>query len=615
MFDLMMRSNTVLLGGAAVMLLVGCKEGSPPILIDPGNQVAVVGQELRVTLSASDPDGGSLRFRYRSTIPGIEAHAQVTQTPDGQGLFTYTPVAGHEGDHIFDFIVSDGEFDTSAAITIEVRGASGIDSAPVFREPKAGLIIEAGTPCANIPSMQIVVEDLDTVEIELSQAAPVLSGAELTVDPGSFGKEAVWKWCPRPEDEQVFQHQLKLQADDGENQPTIKEVPIVIRPGSGENCPGEAPTIQHTAQDVQTLQDVAIIAEFTDDVGISAPVVYWSLEDPVAGGEVDFSRLSLANMTLDEGNATNSTWKAFIPNPVVEGMEGETADIYYLIEVVDTDDPEGGCNHRSNSPSTGVHMMTVTHPGSSRGGAGLCEACSFDIQCGDANDLCLQRPAGTFCGTDCDDGCPEGYACSENPLTSVEGAAGRQCVPTDGVCGGGGDSCEGDQYDPDDDTPEGADDVPIGGNYNDNLVICPDNQDWFALTVSQPTIVTVSVDGDSPPDIDLELLRDDLTGIDSSALAGSQESVESPCLEAGTYYAMVEIYQGGEVPGDYAIDVQFDTETCAGTACCEASAEPGCPGDSLTEECVCALDAYCCDMAWDMTCTGIAVDDCLLECS
>jgi len=613
MLDLMMRSNAVLLCGTAMMVLAGCKEGNPPILVDPGNQVAVVGQELRVTLSASDPDGGSLDFSFRSTIPGIEAHARVTRTPDGQGLFTYTPVAGHEGDHIFDFVVSDGEFDTTVPITIEVRGASGIESAPVFREPKAGLIIEAGTPCSNIPSLSVIVEDLDTVEIELTQEAPVLAGAELNVDSGSFGKEAVWKWCPRPEDEQVFQHQLRLAADDGENPPTIKEVPIVIRPGSGANCPGGAPSIEHTAQDMSTLQDIAITADFSDDVGISAPVVYYALENPVVGGEVDFSLLSLANMTLEDGNATQSTWTALIPNPVAEGVEGDTATLYYVIEAVDTDDPEGGCNHRSNSPSSGVHAMEVTHPGEGRGGAGICEPCSFDVQCGDANDLCIQLAAGTFCGTDCDAGCGDGYACSEDPLTSIEGAAGRQCVPTDGVCGGGGDDCEGDVFDPDDDTPAGADEFPISNNYSGSQVICPDNQDWFALNLSSASGVTIGLSGDSPPDIDLELLADDLTSIANSNLAGSEENITSPCLEPGTYYALVEIYQGGEVAGDYDIDIQFDAMACEGL-CCETSSNPGCSDSSSIEDCVCEADDFCCTDSWDTACVATAVDECGAQC-
>ncbi len=562
MFNLMIRSNVVLLGGTAMMVLAGCSEGSPPLLADPGNQVAIVGQELRVTLTASDPDGGSLNFSFRSSIAGIEAHALVTRTPDGQGLFTYTPVSSHEGEHIFDFVVSDGDFDTTVPITVEVRGASGADSAPIFREPSAGPVLDAGADCATIPSIAVIVEDLDTVEIELTQAPPVLPGATLTIDPGSFGKEAVWKWCPRPEDELIFQHQLTLSADDGENPPTLKNIPVVIRPGSGVDCPGEFPTITHSPQDRATLQDIAIVAEFTDDVGISAPVLYYSLEDPITAGEVDFSKFSVANMTLDEGTATASTWRAIVPNPVAGGVEGDEATLYYVIEAVDTDDPEGGCNHRSNSPSNGVHTFVISNPGEGRDGAGICEMCSFDVQCGGANDLCLQLAKGSFCGTDCDEGCGEGFACSENPLTSVEGVAGRQCVPTDDVCGGGGDSCEGDEFDPDDDTPKSAKGVSFSGDYNDNLIICPDNDDWFAMNVLATARLTITVSGDSPPDIDLALLDSELSSIDSSTLAGSEEEIISPCLEPGTYYALVDIYQGGEVPGNYNIDIDFDESVC-----------------------------------------------------
>ncbi len=614
MLDRLVCTNAGLLCTAAVMMVSGCKEGSPPILVDPGNQVAVVGTELRVTLTASDPDGGSLNFSFRSSIPGIEAHAAVTRTPDGQGLFSYTPVAGHEGEHIFDFVVSDGDFDTIVPIVIEVRGASGIDSAPIFREPKAGIILEAGADCASVPALAVIVEDLDTVEIELTQAPPVLQGATLTVDPGSFGKEAVWKWCPRPEDAQTFQHQLTLSADDGENPPTLKDVPIVIRPGTGEGCPGDAPTITHSPQDVSTLQDIGIVAEFRDDVGISAPVVYYALENPVADGEVDFSKLGIANMTLDVGDAMTGTWRATIPNPIVDGTEGDTATLYYVLEAVDTDDPEGGCNHRSNSPSTGVHTLTVTHPGDTRGGAGICEPCSADVQCGEDNDHCVQLAAGSFCSTACGDGCDDGYTCSENPVTSVDGAAAQQCMPDDGACGGGGDSCDGDQYDPDDDTPAGADEVPIGGDYSDNLIICPDNEDWFALNVSSTAQLTISVEGDNPPDIDLSLLDDELNGIDDSATASSNESLTTTCLDPGTYYALVDIYQGGMVAGNYSIDIDFDADACVGAVCCETSDDPGCAGSSTIEDCVCAEDDFCCTDFWDSTCVMIASEQCDAMC-
>ncbi|MEM6291726.1 MAG: Ig-like domain-containing protein [Myxococcota bacterium] len=604
-----------------VVMVAGCKEGSPPVLTDPGDQIAVVGQTFTLNLIASDPDGGGLNFSVRSSIAGIDAHAVVTRTPDGQGLFTYTPVSGHEGEHIFDFVVSDGDFNTVLPINLEVRGASGIDSAPIFREPQAGLVIEADDACSDIKALQVLVEDLDTVDIELTQAPPILDGAELTVDPSSGGKEAVWKWCPSRDDQQIFQHQLTLSADDGENPPTLKQVPIVIRPGTGADCPGGSPSITHDPEDVASLQDVAIVADFSDDVGISAPVVYYSLEDPTVGGEIDFSQLAVANMTLDSGNAAAGTWRALIPNPVVEGAEGDTATVYYVIEAVDTDDPEGGCNHRSNSPSDGVHQVVVTHPGEGRGGAGLCEPCSFDIQCGDENDLCIQLSDGTVCASDCDAGCPDGYECSENPITSIDGAAAQQCTPIGGQCGGGNTECEGDQYDPADDTPEGSfdDQGAYTNGFSDSGVLCPGDVDWLAFDLTESTSLSVTLNGDFPPDMDIVLMNEDLNTVAAqTASDSSMGTVSDGCLAPGRYYTRVNSYpvDGETVKGTYEISIEFDTASCAVAPCCEVTEGAGCDDDLEIQQCVCDFDPLCCDdnVGWDQTCVNVANDECMANC-
>lgn len=49
-----------------------------------------------------------------------------------------------------------------------------------------------------------------------------------------------------------------------------------------------------------------------------------------------------------------------------------------------------------------------------------------------------------------------------------------------------------------------------------------------------------------------------------------------------------------------------DTVGTFGVSCCTASDEPGCGEDPMLEACVCALDPYCCETAWDDTCVGIA---------
>jgi hypothetical protein len=56
--------------------------------------------------------------------------------------------------------------------------------------------------------------------------------------------------------------------------------------------------------------------------------------------------------------------------------------------------------------------------------------------------------------------------------------------------------------------------------------------------------------------------------------------------------------------------MQFDTDSSGGTddgvdGCCAADDQPGC-ADPMIESCVCELDAYCCEQAWDEACVNTA---------
>ena len=51
-----------------------------------------------------------------------------------------------------------------------------------------------------------------------------------------------------------------------------------------------------------------------------------------------------------------------------------------------------------------------------------------------------------------------------------------------------------------------------------------------------------------------------------------------------------------------------------GEACCSPSGIPGCAEDPALEACVCAIDSYCCDNEWDAMCTAVAQNDCGLAC-
>ena len=50
-----------------------------------------------------------------------------------------------------------------------------------------------------------------------------------------------------------------------------------------------------------------------------------------------------------------------------------------------------------------------------------------------------------------------------------------------------------------------------------------------------------------------------------------------------------------------------------GTGCCTPHASTGCD-DMMVESCVCELDPFCCNQAWDEQCVGEAAMQCMAGC-
>ncbi|HZI45151.1 MAG TPA: Ig-like domain-containing protein, partial [Ilumatobacter sp.] len=111
------RAAWLLAGALVATVPTACKKGEPPTLQDPGDLQAVVGQQLTVSLIASDPEGDDLEFSFEApAVPDLESTAALARTPDGQAVFTFTPVASQVGSQAFDFIVSDGRNDTRLTV-------------------------------------------------------------------------------------------------------------------------------------------------------------------------------------------------------------------------------------------------------------------------------------------------------------------------------------------------------------------------------------------------------------------------------------------------------------------------------------------------------------------
>jgi hypothetical protein len=551
--------------GAAMMRIVASlglcacgAQGGAPSMEPIDDQLAVVGQELVINLRATDPDGDDLVFDYSAPIEGVTA--DVARRPDGTGVFRWTPVAEHLGTWFFDFTVHDDDGSDTVTVVIDVRATSGEGSAPIFREPLgSGTTLDlerAG--CLDLP---VVVEDQDSTEVSLGQQAPIIDGAAVVQESGLSGR---WSWCPSKAQLGEDRYPLTLSADDGVNPAVLKNYLIVLRQAPKSDCPGEAPVVVHSPRDWDEVLDIEIVADVTDDVGLKrAPLLYFTTVEPKI--PIDFSVFDVQEMELSSGDLTSGQWRGTIPNPVAAAAVGSAAPVWYILSASDDDDTTGDCDHLTDQPSEGAHQITVTNTGGS-GGAGLCEACSADVQCGAAADLCLAvgNEGDTFCGTSCETSteCAPGYGCVQ--VGSVGGVSARQCVPTSGTCDDAPPPmCTDDAFE-DNDSLGQASGGPVLGVGNYDLVSCPaavgDDEDWFRISVPADTRVDVSVAGGNASDLDLALLAANGNVVATSTSAGSSESI-SVCTGTGTHY--IRAFTGNPADNDYTLTYAQDVGACA----------------------------------------------------
>jgi hypothetical protein len=564
------RAAGALIGMAlGVATLVACRGGGEPPEIDPlGRQLAQVGVQLSLTLTATDADGDELTFRFASTIPDIQQRAQLTRSPSGAAIWRWTPLAADEGIWFVDFTASDGSHEATLTVEIEVRSAIGGSGAPVFRQPLGtGTTLDLRQrQCVEVP---VVVEDQDSTSVVLTQEEPVIEGATLT---STGGLTATWRWCPS-RDQAIADPRwtLTLAADDLTHPKTLKNYLIVLRDGDGAHCPGDAPVILHTPQNLTTLNGLTLDARITDDLGLKqSPLLYYALSDP--GASPDLGSMIQVSMLHISGTMRDGVWAADVPNPVVGTPQGTTRTLYYVIVADDDDDPAGDCDHVTQSA---VYSMTVTNPGGS-GSVGLCGACTADLQCG--GGLCVRVGAMNepFCLADCAStaDCAAGYTCSASPVTSVNGASRRQCVPDSGSCGGSA-TCQDDWWEDNDNRTQAAANGPIWPDLYE-LTSCPlpsgggDDEDFFELQITTDSLVTLEISGETTTDLDLALQSATGTLIAASTSYTSDERIER-CLTPGTYYARV--YAWGIGRNDYLLSYERRSQSCA-SACVDDANEP-----------------------------------------
>jgi hypothetical protein len=564
--------------GLVVPIAAGCGPTAqvPAPTLDPiPDPTAFVGTELTLDLRASGGLGpGRLEFSFAAPeLPGLAQRAEIRPYGDGStARFRWLPLAVDVGAWHVDFTVGQaGGPSSTETIVLTVKPANVSDGTPGFRRPLgAGTTLDlSAEKCVDL---DIVVEDSDTAHVDIAQEPVVIPGAVLT---RTGDQSARWHWCPtQAQIAAQSRYALILSADDHDHPKSIKDYLILLRKQPPPDCPGAPPGIIHTPRDVSSLAGLTIAADISDDKGLKgAPVVYSSTAP-------DLSEAEQRTMRLLTGDARSGTWAADVPNPAAALGAGAAVTLYYRFLATDGDDPAGACDHTTVAPATGSYHITVTNPGGA-GGQAPCTACSADSQCGGAGDNCVHVGQDSFCGRACaaDADCPTGYRCSTGALTSVDGAAARQCVPVSGVCAAPvAVTCVDDGYEPNDTLAAAAARPALAPGTLAGLISCPSidgtsvDQDWYRIDLAQDADVTVSIAGGDATDLDLLLA--DAGGAPVAVSQGdtSDERI-ARCLAAGSYYAAVYSI-AAPAANPYSLSLAIAPGTCTPAVCRDDGNEP-----------------------------------------
>ncbi|NOZ00264.1 MAG: hypothetical protein GXP54_00045 [Deltaproteobacteria bacterium] len=232
----------------------------------------------------------------------------------------------------------------------------------------------------------------------------------------------------------------------------------------------------------------------------------------------------------------------------------------------------------------------------------------FMVSCGannDTRDIPLPNwllDSGAEVLTDASEG--DNAVTDPGPDACIPDCADRDCG--DDGCGGTCGSCFGDlvcnwdtgiceaactdPFEPDDDPSNDNDLTP---DVQQEHTICPDtDQDWFAITLDIPSAVSVKITTSKQASIDVYLLDQDKTEIDSTSTMGGSGLVQAAKLPAGTYFLKAKSGDDTETnPRYWVVFERACAPDCAGVQC----GDDGCGGicDSCPDGFECKPDEGC----------------------
>ena len=171
-----------------------------------------------------------------------------------------------------------------------------------------------------------------------------------------------------------------------------------------------------------------------------------------------------------------------------------------------------------------------------------------------------------------------------------------------------GSACEDDDFEPNDTMAQAA---TVASDATFQAVACQADDDWYVFDAPAPEgeqfgvlISFTHADGD----IDAMLVDSD--GYIVSGSSGvTDEEILGAVSDGRPYYLLVYTYNTSNT---YNVQITADISELV-SDCCSISPFPGCSDDAVSQ-CVCDMDPFCCEVAFDTLCAMESIGECGAEC-
>lgn len=391
----------------ALVALIGCLQAScsddntAPSLALVLDQQVVVGETLRLVLSANDPDGDRLDF----SVGGLPKTAQVTPRAANEAVVVWSPLITdtQPGGRRYevDVTVDDSRGGSSRqSIGVVVYPTFGI---PAFTLP-AGVVLNLGQQ--DDLELLIEVKDDDSTEVTIDLLEAPTDAKLQRADK----KVAHFFWRPDDEQRKVAVHRAIFSARDESHEPVTHVLTIVLLNAEKQSgCEGGPPTVAHSQPSDQNMASGGGALELSASASdaqsqVQSLTLHWTRSDPNG---------TYAAAVFERVSTNSPDWRVVLDGGVLGGIPGAGTLVHYYLTATDNDDPTGvACDQSTRYPKTGFFTAALYPSGTSF------DTCVDDLGepdddpaqapslkpgiyagrrlCGDARDLAaVDAPAGT----------------------------------------------------------------------------------------------------------------------------------------------------------------------------------------------------------------------------